>query len=198
MQVFGLLGLLISDLCLNFGSISYPAYRVLSLLMYAVMWLISSFRGGSAGVNHVAHIIGLIVGATWGSLYLPSLPMELMELASPCAGVAFETLHYQFHSSCAVHSVAAGESWSSNRLGDMIELGSSCQRLCSFRGQLCKHDCPADSRHLQQIIRLSWLSSRFLEPILHTSMVLTPFSKHHTPTTARVSDHRTWVTRFTI
>lgn len=92
-QVFGMLGLLIADLCLNFGSISYPAYRILSLLVYAVMWLISSFRGGSSGVNHVAHVIGLIVGATWGSLYLPSLPTELMELASPCAGVTFLSLH---------------------------------------------------------------------------------------------------------
>lgn len=88
MQVFGLLGLFIADLCLNFGSISYPAYRILSLIIYAVMWLISTFREDSSSVNHVSHIVGLLVGATWGSLYLPSLPNEIMELASPIIGAS--------------------------------------------------------------------------------------------------------------
>lgn len=85
-QVFSLLGLFIADLCLNFSTISYPAYRIFSLLTYAVLWLVSSVGGGSSSVNHVSHIVGLVVGGCWGSLYLPSLPTELMELASPLIG----------------------------------------------------------------------------------------------------------------
>eukprot|EP00892_Ulva_mutabilis_P009596 jgi/Ulvmu1/7008/UM033_0067.1 len=81
--VFGLLGMFMADLCLHFSSISYPAYRVFSLLIYAVLWMISTFRGGSTGINHTSHIIGLMVGGCWGSLFLPSLPAEVLELASP-------------------------------------------------------------------------------------------------------------------
>jgi membrane associated rhomboid family serine protease len=84
--VFGLLGTFIADTLLNFSTVSWPAYRVLSLLVFAVVWLISKGQNELVAISHTSHLAGVATGALVGMLYLPSLPHEVLETVAPLVG----------------------------------------------------------------------------------------------------------------
>jgi membrane associated rhomboid family serine protease len=85
--IFGLLGVFLADCVFHFASVSYPVWRLVSLLIFGVMWLATSASGGGAAISHWSHLAGVIYGAALGPLLLPSLPREWMESAAPLLGV---------------------------------------------------------------------------------------------------------------
>ena len=84
--VFGMLGVFASDAVLNAGAVSYPLYRALTLIVFAVLWAVSTFQEEQQNVSHSSHVAGITIGALLGTLFLPSLPTEGLEMASPVAG----------------------------------------------------------------------------------------------------------------
>ena len=88
--VFGLLGAFIADAAFNFASISYPFYRLVVLVIFAVLWLSTSFGDGQ--ISHSSHLAGVVYGGALGVLCLPSLPLEWMESAAPLLGALLTLL----------------------------------------------------------------------------------------------------------
>ena len=85
--IFGLLGAFLADAIFSFASISYPAWRLLSILIFAVLWLATSLQSsGGAGVSHASHAAGCAYGFVIGPLLLPALPREWMEMAALLLG----------------------------------------------------------------------------------------------------------------
>ena len=101
--IFGLLGAFLADAIFNFTSVSYPLYRVLTIVIFAVLWLASSLQEGTEGISHTSHLIGVVYGFFLGALYLPSLPYEWMESLAPVAGAALLSV-----SGCTACMVSGG------------------------------------------------------------------------------------------
>lgn len=84
--VFGMFGLFIADMMLNFESIQYPFLRGLGIAGFLLFFLISVATEGS-GVSHLSHLGGLISGLFPSFLFLPNFIKEDWEVYLPYCGL---------------------------------------------------------------------------------------------------------------
>ena len=85
--VFGMFGLFMADMLINFESIAYPVLRGIAIAGFLVFFLISVITEDS-GVSHLSHFGGLISGLFPSFLFLPNFVKEDWEVHLPHCGLA--------------------------------------------------------------------------------------------------------------
>ena len=85
--VFGVFGLFIADMVVNFESIAYPVIRGICVACFMVFFLVSVATEGS-GVSHLSHFGGLVSGLFPSFLFLPNFVKEDWEVYLPHCGLA--------------------------------------------------------------------------------------------------------------
>eukprot|EP00877_Chromochloris_zofingiensis_P014440 jgi/Chrzof1/924/Cz01g33230.t1 len=83
---FGLFGLFIADMVLNFESVRRPILRSLCIIAFLCYFLYTAFS--QAYVSHISHIGGLVCGLFPAFLCLPHLSSERWEALLPLIGVS--------------------------------------------------------------------------------------------------------------
>ena len=85
--VFGMFGLFMADMMINFESIAYPVLRGIAIAGFLIFFLISVLTEDS-GVSHLSHFGGLISGLFPSFLFLPNFVKEDWEVHLPHCGLA--------------------------------------------------------------------------------------------------------------
>lgn len=85
--VFGVFGLFIADMVVNFESIPYPAIRAACVVAFLIFFLVS-VATESTGVSHLSHFGGLVSGLFPSFLFLPNFVKEDWEVYLPHCGIA--------------------------------------------------------------------------------------------------------------
>ncbi|KAK9803187.1 hypothetical protein WJX72_011823 [[Myrmecia] bisecta] len=83
--VFGMLGLFIGDMILNFESLKRPILRSILMTCFLVYFIIT-VATSPAGTSHLSHVGGFICGLFPAFLFLPNLRSEKWEAGLPIAG----------------------------------------------------------------------------------------------------------------
>ncbi|GMH43202.1 hypothetical protein BSKO_11124 [Bryopsis sp. KO-2023] len=99
--VFGLMGLFIADMVLNFRTIKRPIFRGLVITTFLLYFVITGATI-KHGTSHLSHLGGLVCGLFPSFLFLPKLKGERLEAWFPLLGgtvmlVVFITLPTHFY-----------------------------------------------------------------------------------------------------
>ncbi|DBB06814.1 hypothetical protein WJX82_002835 [Trebouxia sp. C0006] len=84
--IFGLLGLFIADMVLNFETLTRPIMRGLLMVAFMVYFIVT-VSTANVGVSNLSHVGGFICGLFPGFLFLPNLRSEKWEAALPHIGL---------------------------------------------------------------------------------------------------------------
>ncbi|CAD7695058.1 unnamed protein product [Ostreobium quekettii] len=81
---FGLLGLFVADMLLNFESVTFPILRIFFLLLMLSLTIITLFQEGNT--SHLSHAGGFLAGLFPSFVFLPNLHKTKFEAVLPYLG----------------------------------------------------------------------------------------------------------------
>jgi membrane associated rhomboid family serine protease len=88
--VFGLGAMYICDMVFNFSTCTYPFVRLLGVLLFLVMFIITLTY--ASATSHIAHLGGVAGGLIFSLLIQPSLQWELLEAFTPFVAMVWAIL----------------------------------------------------------------------------------------------------------
>ncbi|CAD7698391.1 unnamed protein product [Ostreobium quekettii] len=89
---FGLLGLFVADMVLNFEQVTFPILRIFFLLLMLAMTFITLFQEGNT--SHLSHAGGFLAGLFPSFVFLPNLHQAKWEAILPYLGFASMLFFY--------------------------------------------------------------------------------------------------------
>mmetsp|Transcript_1755 Transcript_1755/g.6118 ORF Transcript_1755/g.6118 Transcript_1755/m.6118 type:complete len:565 (-) Transcript_1755:161-1855(-) len=84
---FGIFGLFVADICLNFETVTRPLLRILLASAFLINFLVTVITVDSATTSHWSHLGGLLCGLFPAFLFLPNFKSERWEAALPVLGL---------------------------------------------------------------------------------------------------------------